>query len=187
MNRAMTSVSLGALYQSKAVCHFSPMSLGKMDLTCEGHMSVLKVLDVGFVNPTSNVCLINDKKNPVINRIFPCNDQILDLPLAEISKNCVGKKSCSLVNLKSLLNPQGTCVKDKTYLKKHVYIQVACGSTEQQLKGVLQYSLLQVSLGVFGCLSFIVLMKYDYMNYVKIDKLIYRSFALYARDYTIEI
>jgi len=78
-------------------------------------------------------------------------------------------------------------VKDGSFLKKAFYIQVACGATEEQLQDIGYFSLIQVSLGGFGCLAFIVVIKTDYKNRAKVEKLIYRSYALYAKDYTVEI
>ena len=74
LNRAITSISLGALYQSRPVCRFAPMSVGKIRFACEGQMRVLQVFDVGLVDASSNVCLIKNKKDPQQLKRYPCND-----------------------------------------------------------------------------------------------------------------
>ena len=150
-------------------------------------MRVLEVFDVGLVDASSNVCLIKNKKDPEQLKKFPCADSIPEAEKAKIAKSCVGKKVCQIADLKSLLDPKAACVKDGSFLKKAFYIQVACGATDEQLKDIRYFSLIQVSLGVFGCLAFIVIIKTDYKNRAKVEKLIYRSYALYAKDYTLEI
>ena len=100
---------------------------------------------------------------------------------------CIGKKRCEYKNLKNLLDPAGKCIKDKLYMQRQFYLQVACGKDHHHITEVNQFSLIQVCLGFGGCLFFIIAMKSHYRWSTKITKRQFQSYAVYAKDYTLEI
>ena len=68
-----------------------------------------------------------------------------------------------------------------------LYLQIGCAKDDHHLKEINTFSLIQVSLGCAGILGFIIVMKLDYRWRNKITKRQFQSFAIYAKDYTLEI
>lgn len=145
INRAITSLSLGTIYQSQPQCAIVPMELNRIGVSCDGRLQVTEIIDFGPIREKSNRCYLpRDEETGKIKELpslkHELEDQDLrtcqgDLLWAEnmkaVAKECIGKKFCGLKDLKKLLKPDGECVKKELYLKQDFYLQVSCGKSAE--------------------------------------------------------
>ena len=56
IGRIISSVSLGAVYQSYPACEIVPMELDSIRITCEGNLKVMEIFDIGVTQKNSSKC-----------------------------------------------------------------------------------------------------------------------------------
>ena len=107
--------------------------------------------------------------------------------MEKIKKECIGKSVCQMSDLKKLFEPAGTCIKEKLFLKRNLFLQVSCGKDEEMMKEVSSLFLIYACVSISGLLIFIITMKHYYRGSMKILKRQHQSFSCSAKDYSLEI
>lgn len=66
-----------------------------------------------------------------------------------------------------------------------LFVQVSCGFKEKQRKAILHLGLQQVGLGIFGCISFYIIIHSYLQVRLSMIKRFYRRLEINVKDYTV--
>lgn len=95
INRAISSLSLGAIYQSRPQCAIVPLELPGVSVACEGKLTVQEVLDIGVTPTSSSRCYLpRHKTTGALERERdqgPCQKELrYAYGMKQLRQKCVG-------------------------------------------------------------------------------------------------
>ena len=149
------------------------MSLKNFTISCEGDNKILKVYGAGITYPSkkhikqNNICMFSDEYKKTDHYTdqshFLCNKELTHDLVPYLSDKFFGKSEIYIPDISDLFkhieDPQDEkaqywCLHEE--LDNSFFIQASCGSLpDEQFKTNLT-GLINVCLGIFGCLCFVI-------------------------------